>query len=101
MHRDIRQVRDRIQAKLDTFGYDDDELLKQARDFAALELQALSRLELERGSYEGFVEFWEWLCSNVAEVSPKAARELIAVSEDIQARAKRFYGVGKPKEETD
>jgi len=101
LHRDIRDTRQSLQAEINKHGLNDPEMLKSLKDFSALELQALSRLELERGSYEGFIEYWEWLCSNIAEISTRAAKELIVVSDDVKERAKRFYGVGKPKDETE
>jgi hypothetical protein len=100
LYQAIRNRRELLEGELES-DPTDDKLLQRHNSYCALEERVLSRLDLERGSYEGFVEFYEWLCSNVAEESTATARGLLEISEAIRERAKRFYGVGKQREEED
>lgn len=91
LYQEIEFVRTAVYKKIEAHGVTDPDFLKTHSQYAALSVQALSRLEAERGQLESFVAFWEWLCSVAGEISPKFSRELITASRDVLARAQTFY----------
>ncbi|HYE75224.1 MAG TPA: hypothetical protein VEF04_17915 [Blastocatellia bacterium] len=90
----VKKVVDRLEKKVESFDEtdkEDVELLKLFHNYCSLEISALQRLDAERGSLEAFVAHWEWQMNIVAEISPRAAKELVAISEEILARAQDYF----------
>lgn len=89
---EIEATRKRIKEALDAAGVADRDLVYQHRDYCKLSVDALSRLEAARDNLAGFVTFWERLCSWLPAISLTATRELLAVGEEILAKAQSEYG---------
>lgn len=96
----IRRVIDALASGLEASNYTDTDTLKTYRDFCSLEINALARLDAERGSLEAFVAHWEWQLKIISEISPRAGKELVAISEEILQRAQDYFS-GKSAAETE
>lgn len=91
--RDIEQIRQRIKAQLDALGTKvDRDLVYQFRDYCKLGLDARTKLEASRDTFGGFASFWERLLDWLPEISERAARELLKVSDSILEKAAAEYG---------
>jgi len=95
LYRDIEHSREMLKNRVEAHGATDDDALKLYRDFCSLSINALARLEAERGGLEVFISVWEWLAKTVPDISPKAARELVAISPEIYQRAQSFFNATK------
>lgn len=95
LYRDIEHIRALLKAQVEAHGALDAEVVKLYRDYCALSINALARLEAERGGLETFIAVWEWLSKTVPEISPKAGRELVAISPEIYTRAQEFFSASK------
>ena len=89
---EIVATRKRIKETLDAGGVLERDLVYQHRDFCKLSIDALARLEAARDNFAGFVTFWERLCALLPEISQAATRELLAVAEEVLAKAQLEYG---------
>ncbi|MET0646392.1 MAG: hypothetical protein ABW208_07200 [Pyrinomonadaceae bacterium] len=89
---EIEATRKRIKETLDAGGVLERDLVYQHRDFCKLSIDALARLEAARDNLSNFVAFWERLCAWLPEISPAATRELLAVAEEVLAKAQSEYG---------
>src|SRR5437763_5061867 len=92
LYLEIESTRKRIKAALDAADVTDRDLIYQHRDFCKLSVDALARLEAARDNLDGFVAFWERLLTWLPEISKEAALALLAVNDEILARAEREYG---------
>lgn len=89
---EIEATRKRIKGALDAGGVLERDLVYQHRDFCKLSIDALARLEAARDNLSNFVAFWERLCAWLPEISPAVTRELLAVAEEVLAKAQSEYG---------
>lgn len=89
---EIEATRKRIKETLDAGGVLERDLVYQHRDFCKLSIDALARLEAARDNLSNFVGVWERLCAWLPEISLAATRELLAVAEEVLAKAQSEYG---------
>lgn len=95
---EIEQARERIKGQLDAQGGTDRDLVYQHRDYCKLSMDALSKLEAARDSFDGFVAMYERLLEWLGEVNPQALSALVGCTDKVTERARRHYG-GRAKGE--
>ena len=91
---EIEATRERIKASLDAQGGLDRDLVYQHRDYCKLSIDALTRMEAARDNLDNFVSMWERLCAWLPEISLEATRALLAVGEEVLARAQAEFKSG-------
>ncbi|HEV7377764.1 MAG TPA: hypothetical protein VGN95_23815 [Pyrinomonadaceae bacterium] len=90
---EIEAIRKTLFEKVKTLGPKAErDLIYQHRDYTKLSIEALSKLNGAGDTFEGFVAFWERLLDLLTEIEPKAATELLKVSDAVIEKAKEVYG---------
>lgn len=89
---EIEQARATIKANLDAQGGTDRDLVYQHRDYCKLSMDALSKLEAARDSFDGFVAMYERLMEWLGEINPQVLGELVQATDAVTERARKHYG---------
>lgn len=102
LYNEIVDTRKAVKRKIDADSNFDRDLIYQHQRYCQLSIAALSRLEDTDASMSGFVAFWERLLDWLPDINQRAARELLAVADDVMERARiEFGGDEDADEETD
>jgi hypothetical protein len=88
---EIEQVRKRLHLKIQEGSVDRD-VIYQHLAYCRQSVTALASLKGAGNTFESFVAFWEWLLDLLPDISELAARELLAVADEVLEKARSKYG---------